>query len=373
MTPGPVDGTVRVGASAGSYEVRVGSGCLASLPDLLQSAVGAHRYALISDDDVAALHGDAVIARCRDAGLDAELFSFPAGERSKTRKSWSILTDRMLAGGFGRDSCVVALGGGVTGDLSGFVAATYLRGVPLVQLPTSYLAMIDASVGGKTGVDVAAGKNLVGAFHAPRFVLADTDLLTTLPTSERVQGLVEAFKHGATMDSSYFDWLSEHAARLIAVEGDVATEAVLRSVRLKAAVVTEDEREAGPREVLNFGHTLGHALEAASDFQVGHGTAVAAGMVLEAELGERLGVTRAGTRERIALGLAALGVGLDVVAEIDIDVALGFLGTDKKSRRGRPRFVLLEELGRVHREGGWSREAPETMVSEVMAEVAGSV
>jgi 3-dehydroquinate synthetase len=179
--------TVRVRSKDGGYPVLVGVGLTAQLPRVLEEQAPAPRYAVISDDNVASLHGHPVMEMLRDAGLDASLFTFPAGESSKTRESWSILTDEMLEAGFGRDTCVVAVGGGVTTDLAGFVAATYLRGVAVVQVPTSYLAMIDASVGGKTGVDVSAGKNLVGAFHPPKAVVADTEVLRTLPRGERAQ------------------------------------------------------------------------------------------------------------------------------------------------------------------------------------------
>ncbi|MCH7532178.1 MAG: 3-dehydroquinate synthase [Gemmatimonadetes bacterium] len=361
---------VEVGVAGGSYEVFVGSGLLDRLPALLPDDARAHRYAVISDENVAPLYGSAVLEALTATGVDARLYSFPAGEACKTRKNWSILTDAMLDDRHGRDSCVVAVGGGVTGDLAGFVAATYLRGIPVVQVPTSYLAMIDASVGGKTGVDVRAGKNLVGSFHAPRAVVADPDTLATLPTAERVQGLVEAFKHGAILDAQYFEWLTAAADRLLAAEIETATEAIVRSVRIKADVVTRDEREGGFRQVLNFGHTVGHALEAATGYGMGHGTAVAAGMLLEAELGERLGITEEGTRAKIAPSLSTLGLSLDSVPSLDVEAALRFLGSDKKVRSGRTRYVLLRRLGEVEDDGGWSREIPDSLVRDVLAELA---
>ena len=263
------------------------SGILRELPRLATQCVRAERFAVISDDNVAPTHGRTVMEAGIDAGLDMALYTFPAGEASKTRKSWSILTDELLEAGFGRDSCVIAVGGGVTTDLAGFVAATFLRGVPVIQVPTSYLAMIDASVGGKTGVDVHAGKNLVGAFHPPRLVVADPEVLETLEVYERAQGLVEAFKHGAILDAEYFASLEGEAPDLLAADPAVAGPAVARSVQLKAEVVSEDEFEGGYRQILNFGHTLGHALEAASEYALGHGSAVALGMLMETRLGER--------------------------------------------------------------------------------------
>jgi 3-dehydroquinate synthase len=355
--------TVRVRTRDGGYPVLVGVGLLEQLARLLEEHAPARRYAVISDDNVAALHGHPVMEQLRDAGLDASLFTFPAGEASKTRESWSILTDEMLEAGYGRDACVVAVGGGVTTDLAGFVAATYLRGVPVVQVPTSYLAMIDASVGGKTGVDVTAGKNLVGAFHPPKAVIADTEVLRTLPRGERAQGLVEAFKHGAILDAEYFGQLESFVGDLMEADAEAAADAVLRSVEIKASVVSEDEYEGGYRQVLNYGHTLGHALEAASQYALGHGSAVALGMVLEADVGERLGITEPGTRERLTGVLNAL---VDTAAGVNRAAAAPFLRADKKVRGGRSRVVLLRRIGEVDPGDGWSHEVPESVLTEVL-------
>jgi len=355
---------VTVGASAGSYQVLVEIGGVRRLPDLVRQTAPAHRYAVIADDRVGPLHGVDARDSLEGAGMRADLFTFPAGEANKTRRSWADLTDAMLVAGYGRDAAVVAVGGGVTTDLAGFVAATYMRGIPVVQVPTSYLAMIDASVGGKTGVDVPAGKNLVGAFHPPRLVLADPDVLATLPEGERAQGLVEAFKHGAILDADYFARLTDGAEALLAAHPHAAADAIGRSVELKAAVVEQDEREGGLRQVLNFGHTLGHALEAAADFGVGHGTAVAEGMLLEAEIGERLGVTAPGTRARLADGLGRLG--LPELPSLQPDRVLGYLGLDKKARGGVPRYVLLRRLGETDPGDGWSRPVAPDIVADVV-------
>ena len=270
----------------------------------------------------------------------------------------------------GRDGAVLALGGGVTGDLAGFVAATYLRGVPVVQIPTSLVAMVDAAVGGKTGVDVPAGKNLVGAFYPPRLVVADTATIASLPRTERAQGLVEAVKHGAIADATYLDGLEADLPVLLDGDADVTTRAVLRSVAIKAQVVSEDERERGLREILNFGHTLGHALEAADDYAIPHGTAVGMGMVLEARLGEVLGVTRSGTADRLARIVVQLGLPLSPKSHTARDTILEFVRSDKKARQGRARYVLLEVLGRVARAEGWSREVPDQEVERILEDWA---
>ncbi|MSR36492.1 MAG: 3-dehydroquinate synthase [Gemmatimonadetes bacterium] len=358
---------VRAGDGRQDYEVFVGPGLLGSLPQLLRAHAPAHRYALITDSTVAELHGTRLHGELVAGGVRCDLLVFPAGESNKTRGSWSELTDGLLRAGVGRDGAVLALGGGVTGDLAGFVAASYLRGIPVVQLPTSIVAMVDSSVGGKTGVDVPAGKNLVGAFHPPRLVVADTSTVATLPRTERAQGLVEAVKHGAIVDLAYLDRLEADLESLLDGAPPATTDAVVRSVEIKAHVVSEDEREAGLREVLNFGHTLGHALEAAADYRLPHGSAVAVGMVLEARLGETLGITRAGAAERLAAVARRLGLSLAPPPDLDHDAVIGFVRADKKARHGRARYVLLEELGRVAREQGrWSREVPEEAVADVL-------
>ena len=369
MTPGQGGGaavTIRTGA--GSYPVLVEAGIHRRLPELLRDFAPGHRYAFVSDDVVAPLYGQPLLTWTKEAGFDASLFTFPAGEAYKTRKQWSILTDAMLAASMGRDTVVVAVGGGVVGDLAGFVAATFLRGVPVVQVPTSLVAMVDSSMGGKTGVDVKAGKNLVGAFHPPAAVVVDPEAARTLPSQERAQGLAEAVKHGAILDEAYLLRLEEHASALLGGEAGATEWAVARSVELKADVVSRDEREAGLREVLNFGHTFGHAMEAASGYKLRHGDAVAAGMVLEARLGEELGVTEAGTSARLARVLSAFGLG-DVPAVAGGAAAvLPFLLADKKARRGRPRFVLLKRAGKVAGAEGWSREVPEGSAEALLSQ-----
>lgn len=368
---------VDVSSRGGPYPVLVGNGLLRRLPAILAEWTPATRVALVTDDQVGPLHGDEVASVLGLAGLDVVPLTFPAGEASKTRKSWSILTDEMLDAGLGRDCVVVALGGGVTTDLAGFVAATFMRGVPVVQVPTSYLAMIDASVGGKTGVDVKAGKNLVGAFHAPAVVVVDPEVLETLPRSRRAEGLVEAFKHGAILDESHFDSLTADMEALLRADRDVAAARVLESIRIKADVVSRDEFEGGFRQVLNFGHTIGHAIEAASDFSLHHGVAVAMGMLAEAEIGERLGVTTPGTRARLAAALGPLERAAREDApptgRIDPSRALTFLPTDKKARSGRPRFVLLERLGAVAEGEGWTHVVPDDLVSDALARTLAGV
>lgn len=357
---------VPVEAGGIPYPVLVGRGLLGRLPGILARFAPGHRYAFVCDSTTAPLYGHAAVAACRREGLTADAFSFPAGEASKTRETWALLTDALLRAGVGRDGVVVAVGGGVVGDLAGFVAATYMRGVPVVQVPTTLMAMIDSSVGGKTGVDVEAGKNLVGAFHPPRVVVVDAEAARTLSVAQRADGLAEALKHGAIADRSYLDRLLDQVDGLLGGDVEMTENAVLRSVEIKAEVVSLDERESGPRQILNFGHTVGHALEAESGYAGGHGAFVAAGMLLEARLGERVGVTAPGTSEELASMLRAFGLGDVPGGTADVEGVLRRLGADKKTRGGRVRFVLLERLGVVARGDGWSHDVDPALVRSVL-------
>ncbi len=338
---------VRVRSASGGYTVHVGSGAVELAGEAARRAAPSGRCALVADARVAALWGDRVTGVLAEAGMDVTRAAFPAGEANKTRETWARLTDELLEAGLGRDCCVVALGGGVSGDLAGFVAATYLRGVPVLQIPTTTLAMIDASVGGKTGVDHPAGKNLVGAFHPPCAVLADPCFLDTLPTGRRAEGFAEAVKHGVVADASYARWLAAKAASLLGAEADSVEQAVARSVEIKAEIVSGDEFEAGRRQVLNFGHTVGHALEAASGYALPHGRAVAAGMVAEARIGEEAGVTAPGTADEVAALVRAFGLSARWPASADPTGLAALMSKDKKTRGGVVHVVLLEEVGRV--------------------------
>ncbi len=369
MTTSSVNPAVRrveVSTSGASYPVLVGAGAADAVPDIVAGATSGRRVAVVSDSNVASLHADSIVEALVAGGMVATLHTFPAGEAFKVRKSWATLTDELLDAGVGRDACVVTVGGGVTTDLGGFVAATYMRGLPVVHVPTSSLAMIDAAVGGKTGVDTRAGKNLVGAFHAPRAVIADTDLLSTLPKAFYAEGLVEALKHGAIRSDAHFEAVRDGARGLLDGDGRGAASIVHDSVRIKADVVAADEFESGLREILNFGHTLGHAIESASDFAVGHGAAVAIGMVLEARLGERIGVTAEGTARRLTEALEPLD--LPPADGLDLERVLAYLLTDKKVRGGRPRFVLLERIGAAAVDGGTAHDVPDEVVRTVLVE-----
>jgi 3-dehydroquinate synthase len=351
---------VRAGGGERDYRVLVRRGLLDEVGEHAVAATpDVARWAIISDETVADLYGERVQRSLAAAGAGpTPLFTFPPGEEHKNRRAWAGLTDALLAEGLGRDAGIVALGGGVTGDLAGFVAATFLRGIPVVQVPTSVVAMVDSAVGGKTGVDTPAGKNLVGAFHPPAVVVVDPEAVGTLARLERSQGLAEAVKHGAIADPDHLDFLEERAGQLLDGDPEAVREMAIRSIAFKADIVTRDEREGGLRKILNFGHTLGHALEAASGFGMGHGSAVAVGMVLEARLGARLGVTRDDVARRLATLLDALELPVCVPGGMDPEEILRYTATDKKARGGEVRYVLLSRLGEVARGDGWTRGVP---------------
>ncbi|MBI2614204.1 MAG: 3-dehydroquinate synthase [Gemmatimonadetes bacterium] len=341
----------------------LGDGLLAHLPQLLSRHCPAEHYAVITDSTVAPLYGEAAAAALRGVAR-ATVVTFPSGEWNKTRETWAGITDRLLAAGVGRDGAIVALGGGVVGDLAGFVAASYLRGIPYIQVPTTLLAMIDSSIGGKTGVDTPAGKNLVGAFYQPRLVIADLATLATLPPNHLAAGMAEAIKHGAIADRVYYQRVHALAPRVLSGDRGALHEVVERSVTIKAGVVEEDERERGRRAILNFGHTIAHALEAVTGYTLLHGEAVAIGMAAEARLGRELGITAPEAVPTLLRTLETYGLPTRSPADADAGRLLESMRHDKKTREASVRFALLKTIGEMHREptGEWTRSAPENAI-----------
>jgi 3-dehydroquinate synthase len=353
--------------SQGSYPVYVEPGILGRLGELVEEHLPGRRVAMIADATVDDLYRS---GRLGESRWDGQTLTFPPGERSKTRESWSRLTDELLRRGFGRDSGLVALGGGVAGDLAGFVAATYLRGVPYLQAPTTLLAMLDASVGGKTGVDTAEGKNLIGAFHPPAAVLADPRALATLPDREYRAGLAEAVKHGLIADREYFEWMEREVERLIAREAATLRHLVRRSVEIKAAVVGEDEREEGRRAILNAGHTVAHALERETDYRLPHGEAVGLGLVAEAALATGLGLAPPEAGARVAALLARLGLPTRVPEPVATDRLVAAMGRDKKNRASGIRFALPRGLGAMGPGPDWTTEAGDPAIRAALQAIS---
>ncbi|HEY8173917.1 MAG TPA: 3-dehydroquinate synthase [Dehalococcoidia bacterium] len=337
---------ISVAAAARSYDVHCRWGALDDLGPLI-AATGLRGSAfVVSDDAVAGIFGDRALASLRGAGFDAHLHTFAAGEASKNLDTVSAIYDWLLEHRAERSSPVIALGGGVVGDVAGFAAATYLRGVPFVQAPTSLLAMVDAAIGGKVGVDHPRGKNLIGAFYAPRLVVEDPSTLTSLPPRALREGYAEVIKHGLIMDPDMLDILDARADDLLALEPQLTTEIVARNAALKAKVVSEDERESDRRMILNYGHTIGHAIEAVTAYrQVLHGEAISVGMMAAARIGERLGVTPRAVVER----QAALFDRYDLprtLTGVDPAAVVAATAHDKKVASKRVRWILLEDFGR---------------------------
>ncbi len=323
-----------------SYPIRVGAGVLGGLPEMLRGAKGI----VVTDAHVDAAQG----GRIRDAlGADWGWIVLPPGESTKSASTWSDLLERMAAARLDRQAVLVALGGGVVGDLTGFAAATYMRGIRFLQVPTSLLAMVDSSVGGKTGINLAAGKNLAGAFHQPMGVLADTVTLATLPPREFAAGMAEVIKYGVALDAAFFAWLEENVAAIRAQEPAALERMVARCCEIKADVVSKDEREGGLRAVLNFGHTLGHAIEKATGYSgVLHGEGVAMGMVYALELSTAVRGFPAAEARRTADLLRAFGLPVAPGSGWTWETLRTAMGVDKKSAGGQVRFVLSGGLGR---------------------------
>lgn len=356
---------VKVNLPGGGYTIHVGAGALDRVGFFLGGLGLSDRALVITDSVVGPLYGARVAAALAGAGVAAELAEFPAGEGAKSLATAQELYGAAIGGRLDRRSSIVALGGGVVGDLAGFVAATYMRGVPFVQVPTTLLAQVDSSVGGKVAVNHPLGKNLIGAFYQPRLVVADPETLASLPARELAAGLAEVVKYGVIADAAFFAFLADNHAAALACEAAVMAEVVRRCCDLKAAVVMEDERETGRRIILNFGHTIGHAVEAASGYRYRHGEAVAIGMHGAALLSSRLGLCGDEAVAAVAdlLGRLKLPV---TAAGCRPDDLLDFIARDKKSVGGRVNWVLLEAIGRVTVKD----DVPEAAVRQVLAEIA---
>src|SRR5438132_9736446 len=328
-----------------SYAVVVERGVLATVGARLRALGVGSRTALVTSASILRLYGKGVIESLEEAGFTVAVVDVPDGESAKTLAVAEAAWNALLGAGLDRTSTVLALGGGAVGDLAGFVAATYMRGVNFVQVPTTVLAQVDASIGGKTAIDHPNAKNLIGAFHQPRLVLVDPAVVRSLPEREYRSGVAEIVKHGIVLDADYFAEVERDAAALCARDLPVVERIIGGSCRLKASVVEPDERESELRHVLNYGHTIGHALEAATGYaRFAHGEAVALGIVAEARLAGRLGVASPETVLRQERLLAAVGLPVRASA-IDADRVLAAMTRDQKARDGRVPFVLAPRIG----------------------------
>jgi 3-dehydroquinate synthase len=328
-----------------SYAVRVEVGIVDSLPEFFRRNWGRRRIFIITDTNVGRLYGRRLLRALSLSGLDASMLDFPAGEESKNAAVVFALHSQLLGLGIRRDSCIVALGGGVVGDVAGFVAATVLRGISFIQVPTTLLAQVDSSVGGKVGIDHPKGKNLIGAFHQPVAVFVDPAVLKTLPVTEFKNGLAEMVKIAAAVDKRLFGRIERRAGVIRRGNERLLGSLLVRAIELKAAVVEKDEFDAGLRAVLNFGHTLAHAIEASSGYSIKHGAAVAMGMASEARIAMRMGLLRESDFKRLLLVMRALGLPVKFPRITSRPKFLFALSADKKASGNRLKFTLLKGIG----------------------------
>ncbi len=340
--------TVELASAANErgYPILIGAGIL-DQPDLILPYLLQKRVAIVTNTTVAPLYLERLRMGLESHGVAAISIVLPDGEEHKNWQTLNLIFDALLSNRCERNTTVIALGGGVIGDLAGFAAATYLRGVPFIQVPTTLLAQVDSSVGGKTGINHPLGKNMIGAFYQPRVVLADSATLGTLPERELRAGIAEIIKYGLIRDPAFFEWLEQNMAQLLARDPDVLNEAIRRSCANKAEVVAADERESGVRALLNLGHTFAHAIENGMGYGVWlHGEAVAAGTLLAAELSQRMHLLS--TAEVGRIRKIYLQAGLPVVApDLGVEKYLHLMGMDKKVEGGKMRFVLLKRIGKA--------------------------
>ncbi|MDP6121913.1 MAG: 3-dehydroquinate synthase [Rhodospirillales bacterium] len=343
--------SVRVDLGARGYDILVGAGLLAAVGRYIRPLLRHPRVVVITDSNVAPLYLAAVKTALGEADIECTAITLPAGEQTKDFAHLEALVEDLLAGKVGRDTTLVALGGGVIGDLAGFAAAITMRSMDFVQIPTTLLAQVDSAVGGKTGINTRHGKNLVGAFHQPRLVLSDVATLDTLPKRELLAGYAEVVKYGLIRDAAFFRWLEVNGLRLCGGDQEARRHAIVTCCAAKATIVAEDEREAGRRVLLNLGHTFGHALEAQSGFgdTLLHGEAIAIGMVLAFELSARLGLCRPADAKRVRRHLSELGLPVGLRGPADrswsADGLLAHMARDKKVLGGKLGFVLVRGIG----------------------------
>lgn len=331
-----------------SYPIHIGAGNLPRIGEFLEQAGLRGKVAVVTNPTVAQLCLDTVGNALEESGFAVTPVLIPDGEEYKTVKSLQTIYDCLIAQRFERKSCVLALGGGVVGDMAGFAAATYLRGVPYVQVPTTLLAQVDSSVGGKTGVNHADGKNLIGAFYQPRLVLIDVSVLRTLPRRELCAGLAEVIKYGVIEDAQFFRLLEQEIAAIARLDEDLLIETIATSCAIKARVVEVDEREHDYRAVLNFGHTIGHALEAVTGYtQFLHGEAVAVGMAKAALLSTRYGFCDAESLQRVVQLLANAGLPSEIPGDVSLTGVIQAMEVDKKAAGGKIKFVMCEGIGKT--------------------------
>lgn len=345
-----------------SYEVYIGYDIMDRLGLIIAKNLSARHYVVITDSVVAPLYGDPLLGRLRDMGFSVDMIDFPAGEKSKNISTTLAIVEKMIALGADRSSALLSLGGGVVGDMAGFIASTFMRSVPYINIPTTFMAQVDSSIGGKTAIDLQEGKNLLGTFYQPRGVFIDVKFLESLPETEYYNGLAEVVKYGIIEDVELFRFLEKNVDDIKRREYGVLVKIIEISCRIKKGIVEIDERDNGLRRILNFGHTIGHALEAESAYTISHGVAVSLGMVAAVRVSEKLYDFPGEERNRIETLMGILGLPRRIPREVRTDGILARLKMDKKKEGNVIHFVLLKKMGMPFVNGG----VPESVLRETL-------
>lgn len=355
-----------------SHDIRIGRGLGPRISvDLRRRAIG-RRYVIVTESNIQRRYGTPLLAAFRRRGLKADLVAFPAGEASKNRRVRDLLEDSIIALGTGRDAAIVALGGGVVGDLAGFIAATFNRGIPFIQIPTTLIGMVDSAIGGKTGINHPAGKNFIGAFQQPAAIYIDVDYLKTLPARHFNSGMAEVVKSAIIADSRLFAGLERHLDRVMARDPDTLSSVIEACCRIKVRAVTADPRESNRRQVLNFGHTVGHALETLARYRMVHGEAVSIGIAAEARLARALGFLSAAAVERIENLLRRIGLPVRIPARFSPRDVVAAAHRDKKARDGKLTCALPARIGAMASIGGdYGILLADRVVAQVLADLRG--
>ncbi|MGL1931581.1 MAG: 3-dehydroquinate synthase [Desulfotalea sp.] len=357
---------LEVGLGDRSYPIRIEAGCLDTIGEYLNANPVGNRYAIITDEYVKSLYGDRLTKSLDSYNIAHEVFTFKRGEASKCIEVFANLSSALAESRFDRKDAIIALGGGVCGDLAGFIASSYMRGIPFVQVPTTLLSQVDSSVGGKTGIDIPQGKNLIGAFYQPKAVFIDPNVLSTLDKDELLGGLAEVIKYGIIWDKNFFTFLKNNRKNILALDPTIIERTITKCCAIKAEVVAKDEKEGGLRRILNFGHTIGHAVETESGYGLIHGLAVSIGMVAAGKLSNIEGY----------LSLEGLGEIIDILNDYQMPISIPsnydlgkikqLLFVDKKVESGRLVFVLCDEIGHYH----ISDEVSEENIDKVLSDMA---
>ncbi|MCK5140131.1 MAG: 3-dehydroquinate synthase [Nanoarchaeota archaeon] len=347
-----------------SYDIIIGKDLFSAIADGLLK-LNLNKIGIITDSNVKGLYGNNLLSLLKSMGLDAAMISFNAGEESKKRAVKERIEDALVSYSFGRDSLIIALGGGVVGDIAGFVASTFMRGIPYLQIPTTLLAMVDSSIGGKTGVDTPHGKNLIGTFYQPKRVFIDIGVLKSLPKEEMLNGIAEMIKHGVIADEKFFVFMEDYMDKVLSLDEQILIKAIEWCCIIKKKVVEADEREeSGERKALNFGHTIGHAVEKASNYKIKHGNAVALGMLAETKISEEIGMINSFESKKIINLVKKAGFD-EKLGDIEIGKIIENTGYDKKNIGGRVKYVLPRKVGKADIDV----EVNEEIVAKVLGEM----